>query len=293
MDKNVLIVACHTNTGLKKNSLLSNIYYFSELCSHMVIINSVEYQDDQFEMEIKSKRINEQCNIVFEYTQNDKYICHGKWLHYLKKTDMSEYDNIILANDSFLVTKSLNEYKALIHPDIELVALLESYETKHHYPDFLRTYNQKGLTKIITFYEQNMLRIHNYFDCIMIYEIESSSLFDNVKTLFIQDPNVKLNIHFENKYLEHNLCHLNYPLVKLKKLEYNYYDHKELPHDFDPLIYQSLHPDLGHFNHSQLTQHFIGCGMNEGRLYKKNQSNKLPLFLEKYLFHFFYTKLIS
>ena len=43
--------------------------------------------------------------------QNDKYICHGKWLKYLKKNHYSNYNNIILANDSFLITKSLNEYK--------------------------------------------------------------------------------------------------------------------------------------------------------------------------------------
>ena len=126
----------------------------------------------------------------------------------------------------------------LINSNEELVALLESYQTKHHYPDFLRTYNQIGINKLLNFYENNMININSFFQCISIYEIESSYLFENVKILFKADKTEPINIHFDNYYLEHNLYNLNYPIIKLKKIESNYYENKELPIDFNPFEYQ-------------------------------------------------------
>ena len=292
MNNNLLLIACHTNSKLKKNALLNNIIFFYKLCNNIVIINSIEFQDKNFENEINLKLINKNSRVLFEYIENDKYVCHGKWLNYLKNNPYNSYNNIILANDSFLITKSLNEYKMLINPDIELVALLDSYESKYHYPDFLRTYNQTGINKLLKFYEDNMININSFVQCITIYEIESSYLFENIKILFKKDTNEPINIHFDNHYLQHNLYNLNYPIIKLKKIESNYYENKELPNDFKPLEYQEINRDLIDMDESSLIHHFIHFGINEGRNYKKNQINKLPLFLEKYLFDYFFTSFL-
>jgi len=289
MDNNLLIIACHTNSKLKKNALLNNISFFYELCNNIVIINSIEFQDINFENEINLKLINKNCKIIFEYMENDKYICHGKWFNYFKENNYSSYNNIILANDSFLITKSLIEYKKLITPDIELVALLDSYQSKYHYPDFLRTYNQIGINKLLDFYENNMVNIKSFVQCINIFEIESSNLFENINILFKASTTEPINIHFDNNYLKHNLYNLNYPIIKLKKIESNYYENKELPNDFNPFEYQNLNSDLCEMDESSLIYHFINCGVHEGRNYKKNQINKLPLFLEKYLFDYLFT----
>lgn len=210
----LLLIACHTNSLIKKKSLLHNIKYFTELCNNIVIIQSVECKNTLLENKIKN--INK--NITFYYVQNDQYVCHGKWSNYLNTINYEKYDNITLTNDSYLITKSLNNYKKLIHKDIELVALLDSYEIKYHYPDFLRTYNKIGIKKILNYYESNKCNVNTFKDAIICYEINSSVIFNNVKILY---PNIKKhnnNIHFNNFRLKVYLTQFNYPIIKIKKL---------------------------------------------------------------------------
>ena len=61
------------------------------------------------------------------------------------------------------------------------------------------------------------------------------------------------------------------------------YSNNNLPDDFDPLVYKSLHNDLIHLDNNELTNHFINNGMNEGRLYKHNQIKYPPSYLEEIL----------
>ena len=277
----LLLIACHTNSEIKKKSLLHNIKYFSELSDNIVIIQSIECKNKLLETNIK--KINN--NIIFYYIPNDQYLCHGKWCSYLSTIDYTEYDNITLTNDSYLITKSLNNYKNLIDKDVELVALLDSYDTKYHYPDFLRTYNKTGINKIINYYDSNKCKIKCFHDAIIYYEVNTSSLFDNVKVLYHNnDSNNRTNIHSNNEELKNYLYNLNYPIIKIKKLISNYYPNNFIiPQDFKVTEYRSLNVDIAHMNDLQLRNHFINCGINDGRLYKKNQPTLLPEFLTNYL----------
>lgn len=276
----LLLLACHTNSLIKKNSLLHNIQYFTELCNNVVIIQSSEYKDKLVENYIK--KINP--NIIFYYTPNDKHICQGKWCSYLNTIDYTKYDNITLTNDSFLITKSLKNYKNLIHKDVELVSLLDSYEVKYHHPDFLRTYNKVGIEKIINYYQSNKHRINTFYDAILYYEVNSSSLFENTKVLYPSKTHKHNNIHYNNSELNKYLYNLNYPIIKLKKLNINYYPNNfQFPNDFNSSEYKFLNGDLAHLNDLELKNHFYNHGIGEGRLYKKNQKNKLPNFLTNYL----------
>ena len=220
-------------------------------------------------------------NIYFDYKQNDKFIAHGKWMHFLKKINYSYYENIILTNDSFIITRSLFDLKELVDPNTELVSLLESYESKHHYPDFLRIYNLIGINKILRYYESNIDNITDFLSVILVFEINSSDIFDNVKVLYKNIDNFDGNIHFINKYTENYLYNKNYPIVKIKKLTFNNY--KNVPDDFDSVEYKSSNPDLIHFSDIDALNHFKNHGIYEGRLYKKNQKNEIPIFLEHYM----------
>jgi len=284
-NKNLLLIACHTNSVLKKDSLLHNIKYLYELCNNIVIINSLECKDIELEdkLNLKLKFIDNSSKLIFEYIPNDKYVCHGKWMYYLNKIHYTVYDNIILTNDSFLITRSLNDYKELIKPSIELVALLDSYEIKYHYPDFLRTYNQNSIQKILKYYEMNKNHITCFSSVVYHYEVSSTELFDNVEILYKNETGEPTNIHFIDHHLEKYLYHLNYPVIKLKKMLFEHNDKPKIPNDFDPVEYRLLHSDLSNFDNVFLTNHFINYGINEGRPYKKNQKPQLPLYLPLYL----------
>jgi hypothetical protein len=277
----LLLIASHTNSEIKKKALLHNIPYFSELCNNIVIIQSTECKDEELENNIK--KINN--NIKFFYLPNDKYLCHGKWCSYLNTINYKEYDNITLTNDSYLITKSLNNYKNLIQKDVELVALLDSHEIRYHFPDFLRTYNKSGIEKILKYYIINKYNISTFYDVILYYEINSSSLFNNVKVLHKSIKTHKLsNCHFDNVELKEYLYNLNYPIIKLKKLINNTYPiNFKIPLDFNASEYKLLNFDLSHLNNLELRKHFINSGINDGRLYKKNQIITLPTFLIDYL----------
>ena len=54
-------------------------------------------------------------NFYFDYKQNDKFISHGKWMHFLNKFNYRVYENVILTNDSFIITRSLLDLKSLIY----------------------------------------------------------------------------------------------------------------------------------------------------------------------------------
>jgi hypothetical protein len=89
-------------------------------------VNSIECTRPKLYNNIKKKYPR----IIIKEIPNDKYYCYSKWKYFLDNINYSKYNNIILANDSFLITRSLNDYKKLITPNVELVTLLDSNETK-------------------------------------------------------------------------------------------------------------------------------------------------------------------
>jgi hypothetical protein len=221
--------------------------------------------------------------IYFEYTKNDKFIAHGKWLYSLNKYNYTAYKNIILTNDSILITRSLYDFNKLMTPDTEMVALLDSYQTKHHYPDFLRAYNSVGIKKIINYYQENKQKITDFFSVITIYEIESSYIFNSVNILFKSADTTPVNIHFSNTILFDYLYNKQYPIVKIKKILNTEYE--TFPLDFNKKEYKMLNADLKHLNedNDELKIHFQEHGMKEGRPYKKNQLQNKLMFLDIYL----------
>ena len=222
-------------------------------------------------------------DVYFDYKKNDKFISHGKWLYFLNRFDYSSYDHVVLTNDSFIITRSLLDLTALVEPNTELVTILDSYQSKYHYPDYLRIYNSVGLSKIIQYYETNMSHITDFASVINTFEIGSSCIFDDVKVLYKNNGDFDGNIHFDNYYLEEYLYRRNYPIVKIKKLLSNYYVDKTIPDDFIAREYKFLNVDLIGFTDTDAYNHFKNHGIFEGRQYKKNQRCKLPDFLEHYM----------
>lgn len=229
----------------------------------------------------ENRVIHECYNIDILYQENDKSVCQGKWYNYLTKS-IEKYESYILTNDSFIITRNLDDFQELFSTkNYEMVGILDSYEGKYHYPDFLRYYNEIGIKKIINYYEKN-LKNNNYFIDAINTEIESTYITDNKECLYKMDKKYIKNIHFDDQMNKKYLEEFNYPIIKLKKLSFTNYD--VFPDDFDPIIYRKLHPDLHHLKtNDDLLIHFKKNGMSEGRPYKKNQKLIVSGYLQKYL----------
>ena len=173
----------------------------------------------------------------------------------------------------------------MINKNVELVALLDSYQTQYHYPDFMRTYNLFGLNKILNYYKDKKKNIENFYSVIYYYELKSSELFDESKTniLYKNLDNNPCNVNFDKGIVEDYLHMFYYPIIKIKLLQSNFYDVDDIPNDFNCDKYKNLNLDLKHLSNEELLNHFRYHGLKEGRLYKLNQKIKMPKFLIDYL----------
>lgn len=254
-----------------------NTYY--DLKKNIPTIEDAKNHWRKFGINENRKLPKDFTNITIEYVENDKYVCHGKWKYILDKIK-NKYKSYILTNDSFFLTREINDFID-ITSDNEMVSILDSNQRRYHYPDFLRWYSVSGVNKLINFYEERFKDCHNFYDMIDILEMESTNLFQKKKCLYEMSPLYEGNIHFDDKKNEHYLNNLNYPIIKIKKLLSNFY--RNFPVDFEPIIYRDLHPDLKQLTVDEANLHFSVHGYSEGRIYKKNQKTELPKYLEDYL----------
>jgi hypothetical protein len=269
--KTLCIVACHTSSALKIKCLTRNKPYLEEIANDIIYINSSEF---------RAANVIE--NMV--YIDNDQTICYGKYLHVLQNMDISQYDNVILTNDSYLITKSLSRFKTLFADAIEMSALCGSNESSKHYQDWLRRYNKVGIQKMIQYYKTNLANNKSFLSLIQNIELKSHLLHNNsINVLYDAIPGYKGNIHFDNTQLKDYLYNKNYPIIKIKKMQFTTYPNRQLPSDFNPTEYKSLHPDLTELRNKDAITHFINHGMGEGRPYKKGQSLIYADFLTQYL----------
>ena len=223
----------------------------------------------------ENRQINNSINIFIDYQENTNLICHEKWYNCLINIK-DKYNNFILTNDSFLIINSIDNFTNLIN-DNEMVGLLDSYQTKYHYPDFLRIYNTNGINKWINFFESNKNKCKTFYDMIINFEINSTYIFDKKDCLYKMPVNYLGNIHFDDELNINYIENLNYPIIKLKKIESVSYNicnnikqksNTELPNNFDPNMYKILNIDLNNLNIKELGEHYLKYGVNEGRVYK-------------------------
>jgi hypothetical protein len=278
----ICIIACHSDSDIKKDTLKHNLKYLKEISCKIVIVGSSEfpidinyYKDDDFEIEIL-------------YFANDNNLCYKKYFGWFISENIDnlskKYNNFILVNDSIVITKSLYDFADLFLPNIEMTGIVASNELAYHYPDFLRRYNIEGLKKIMSVIQENLYKYSTIFDLIVKCEVNSMCIFTTHTTnVLYKQESGSINIHYDTFYMEKYLFEKNYPIIKLKKILYTEYDNNFIPIDFNRYEYLSLNKDLNHCPHKDLKSHFIKHGINEGRHYKKNQPTFLCKILKKYI----------
>ena len=94
--------------------------------------------------------------IFLNISRNIKFLVTAQ---YLNDTNCIEkYNNFILINDSFLITKSLNNLKNAMNNNYDVISISESYERKYHLPDFFRCYNKNSIKIILNLYNDENIK---------------------------------------------------------------------------------------------------------------------------------------
>jgi len=228
----------------------------------------------------ENRKIKNVINVFINYQENTNLICHEKWYNCLKNVNKN-YTHYILMNDSFLIISSIDNFINLMN-DNEMVGLLDSYQSSHHYPDFLRMYSKKGINKWINFFDKEAKNCLTFYDMIEKFEIQSTYIYAKKDCLYKMPVNYYGNIHFHDEVYFNYINNCNYPVIKLKKLGMTTYSisrdinntvNSKLPDDFDINMYKMLNVDLNHLNDEELIEHYLKHGVNEQRIYK---TIKLP-----------------
>jgi hypothetical protein len=168
------------------------------------------------------------------YVNNTTSVCYDKYLHFYNNYNI-HFGKILLTNDSFLITRPLNNlFDTFISSnDLELLSLNSSNELRYHYSDFLRIYNNLGFTKIMEYIKTSIYNNNkSFYELITNIEIDSINLFDKKRCLYESEPDFFGNIHFDDSKCHHYLYNLNYPIVKLKKITSYFYENREFPEDY-------------------------------------------------------------
>lgn len=333
----VSVVACHSESSTKINSIVNNVHYLNEISDIIYIIDTDSLKDNNliqslqdsypdacinyqltdkkaleymrenkdlshFTIEEAKKhflthgykepcRLNIFSSFIFVlYCENYGY-CYGKWQHFYENiANDTKYKNYILTNDSFLITRPLNDFGSLIKSDkYDLISLNASNKMSYHYTDFLRNYNSASIDIYIKFLSTQLSLCENFLDLIQYIEVPSYKLFDNCACLYDSEPGFFENIHFADDKIMHYLNELNYPVVKIKKINCNYPPDMNnnvpiLPKDFNRDDYRRFYPDLK--NVVDLEEHYLKNGYFENRCYKKGQYVFIYPPLKKYLLNY-------
>jgi hypothetical protein len=289
--KILTIIAAHTNSEIKKICLKYSLVKYSAVSSRIIISNSLDHHDYDWEKEI----ISSFPSVSFINIPNDFLIDSGKWLHILKNIDYSFYDFVILANDSIIVTRPLNTFIEFIesktNQDVEMFGMLDSNQSGYHIQSHFRALRNSAVPKFLAYIEYHRKQIDikiPFYWIIQLFEVKITPFFIT-KSLFSlhEDPSFSNgdNLLFMRNLYFWYLNKKQFPLVKIKYLtECDFQYGGNIPADFSPSTYCSIHVDLMHLNNDQAFQHFIHHGIKEGRMYKLGQNKKLHETLKIYLY---------
>jgi hypothetical protein len=276
-----LIEKTHPSVLIHNKLSIDKLNYYRKENSDLNALNDYELMYHFFKFGIHEHREGTNYKIVnMLYTKNSDFVCYDKYLYFYKNVT-NNFNKIMLTNDSFLITRPLNNLMELSQNNFEMLSLNASNEIRYHYSDFLRIYTKRGFIKMMDHIKLFVDRGLSFYECIVEIEANSIDLFENRGCLFETEMDYNGNIHFDDEKCINYLQNLNYPVVKLKKINSIYYENRDIPVDFDENVYRNVHPDLRDI--VDLKGHFITFGMSEGRCYKPNQPFSPPQYLVNYL----------
>ena len=217
LNKILIIMACHTDSMIKVNTIINNISYFNNI--DLIVINS---SNTSFEQILNEKIKNNIKNYIT--IDNDKYSDVGKWIYYLENFEYQSYEHIVFTNDSFIITNEINHFfNLIIKKNVEIFGYNDSSQCNYHFQSFLFSIKKESVYKFINFYLKQKPTIFNYDDLIQKIELQLLTIFEEydcfLKIAYLH-KHYGLNINFTNDNLFIKLLQLNLlPFYKIKRLK--------------------------------------------------------------------------
>ena len=221
MDKNLVIIACHTNNDLKYTVLQNNIKYFEKDNIDIILINSIEYEK-KYNYSISDKIID----ILF--VKNNITIDFGKWVYVINNFPLiKNYKKIIFTNDSYIIVNKIDDYfEKVNNSEYDLYGYNDSLEVKYHYQSYLFAIKTDKINSLLLLFNENLPKINSIYNVIIFLELNLINYFNNRNCyLQISTQTTNNNVFFfvDNIY-EKLLYEGKLPFIKIKRL---YYKNKE------------------------------------------------------------------
>ena len=213
IEKFCAIIACHNKCNNHfKNYTMKLINELTRFTENIIIVYSgiiINYINNP--------------NIKLIHVNNKGYDC-GKWYIGLTSIDYTQYDRIILINDSICFLRPLDDLFSFVQGrPSELIGLIDSNEIKYHVQSHFRFYTPSGINKAIYFFKKcNELNMsNNELRTYIINNFEINiNLWNFIESYYtIDDLNYHRNINYDIENLKKKIITENYPICKV--LNYN------------------------------------------------------------------------
>ena len=287
--KILALFACHTNCLKKYFVNLNNLYNILPYIDNFAFIDSI---DQVYALNLKNdiKKINKYKDFI--YKDNDLYLDFGKWIYGLENIDFSDYEYILLINDSIILIEDIKNfflYLDNIDENINLYAYNDSSQLGiYHYQSYFFVIRNRMVNNFIKYFYDKKPKINNQKTLIENMELNLTNI-DSNHDCFLKlgkEWNINKNIYWENEDLYKKLVLNNkFHIFKLKKISDIYnnfkYNKELLIQDFDNTYYLNNYKDLKSLDDG--LNHFKSNGFSEGRKCSKNKLNILPDYYEEKL----------
>jgi len=185
--KVLLLVATHTNSDLKKESIKSILKYFDYECIDIFIANSTNLEMTEM------KKIYENKNIIYHEIDNDNTYDFGKWFFLLNTVNYKSYDDIIFINDSIILNNNVNHFINLtIINNYEFYGYNDSTQCNYHYQSYLFSIKPNSIYKKIDMFFHKKKKIKTQQDVIHEFELKMLNYF-KTHCCFLKIGNISIN----------------------------------------------------------------------------------------------------
>lgn len=287
--KILALFACHTNCLKKYFVNLNNIYKLLPYIDNFAFIDS--------ESEILARKLkNDVMNINkykdYIFKANDQYLDFGKWVYGLENINHSDYDYVLLINDSIIIIEEIKNYFHYLenlNKEINLYAYNDSSQLGiYHYQSYFFSLNKKIIKNFIDFYYIKKPNIVNQRSLIENMELNLIKIDSNYDCFLKigREWNVNKNIYWENEELYKKMINNNkFHIFKLKKIVDFYtsykYDKQKITSLFNNKYYINNYSDLNFLDDG--IDHFKTNGFSEGRKCTNKVIEVLPDYYQEKL----------
>lgn len=215
------IMACHVDSQTKLRVILNNVKYLDFQNNKVVIVSSIDAPLHNT-MVVSIKKFHPEIEIYS--IPNTPQIDAGKWIYYLKNHYANNNNFVVMTNDSFLITDTIQHfYNAMAMRNMDLYGYNDSTQVTYHYQSYLFGLSNHAIKSFINYYNRNKLKLNGYMDVVLNIELKLVPLYEKSRDCFLKigniPSNIGQNIFFSNDTLYNILKNYKLlPFIKVKRM---------------------------------------------------------------------------